>query len=101
MRKLRFGVLGTAKIAREKVVPPMRQAARCEVVAIASREEATARQAAAALGIPTAYGSYEALLADPGGRGGLQSRCPTTSTCPGRCARPRPASTCCARSRSG
>ncbi len=65
MRKLRFGVLGTAKIAREKVVPPMRQAERCEVVAIASRDEATARQAADALGIPTAYGSYEALLADP------------------------------------
>jgi predicted dehydrogenase len=65
MRKLRFGVLGTAKIAREKVVPPMRQAERCEVVAIASREEATARRAVAALGIPTAYGSYEALLADP------------------------------------
>src|SRR4051794_41860178 len=65
MRKLRFGVLGAAKIAREKVVPPMRRAERCEVVAIASRDEATARQAAAALDIPTAYGSYEALLADP------------------------------------
>ena len=36
-----------------------------EVTAIASRDLAKARQAAAALGIPKAYGSYEALLDDP------------------------------------
>jgi len=36
-----------------------------EVVALASRDEAKARQAASALGIGKAYGSYEALLADP------------------------------------
>src|ERR1035438_2454691 len=35
------------------------------VVAVASRNLATAQQAAATLGIPTAYGSYEELLADP------------------------------------
>lgn len=65
MRKLRFGVLGTAKIAREKVIPPMQRAARCEVVAIASRDFATAERTAAGLGIARAHGSYEALLADP------------------------------------
>ena len=35
------------------------------VDAIASRDLAKSREAAAALGIPTAYGSYEELLADP------------------------------------
>lgn len=64
MRKLRFGVLGTAKIAREKVVPPMQRAERCEVVAIASRDPATAAAVAEKLGIGRAHGSYEAMLAD-------------------------------------
>jgi len=36
-----------------------------EVVAIASRDEARARAAADALGLSTAHGSYEALIADP------------------------------------
>jgi predicted dehydrogenase len=65
MRKVRFGVLGVAKIATEKVIPGMQRGERCEVVAIASRDEAKAARAAAALGLPKAYGSYEALLADP------------------------------------
>ena len=43
----------------------MRKSAWCEVRAIASRSSGAARDAAAALGIPVAYGSYEALLADP------------------------------------
>jgi hypothetical protein len=43
----------------------MQQGENTTVVAIASRDLAKARQAAAALGIPTAYGSYEELLADP------------------------------------
>lgn len=62
---LRFGVLGVAKIAVQKVIPAMQAATRCEVVAIASRDASKARDAAARLGIPRAYGSYEALLADP------------------------------------
>ncbi len=66
MRKLRFGVLGTAKIAREKVIPPLQRSERCEVVAIASRDGARARSVADGLGIARAHGSYEALLADPG-----------------------------------
>ena len=47
MRKLRFGVLGAAKIAREKVIPPLMRAERCEVVALASRDAARAREVAA------------------------------------------------------
>jgi predicted dehydrogenase len=65
MRKLRIGVLSTAKIAREKVIPPMQRAARCEVVAIASRDLALAREVAGRLGIAKAYGAYQDLLADP------------------------------------
>ena len=63
--KIRWGVLGVADIAVKKVIPAMRQGQFCEIAAIASRDEARARVAAGALGIPTAYGSYEALLADP------------------------------------
>jgi predicted dehydrogenase len=63
--KVRWGVLSTATIATEKVIPGMRRAERAELVAIASRTETSARRAADALGIPIAHGSYEALLADP------------------------------------
>ena len=62
---VRWGVLSTARIGVDKVIPATRKAARCEVVAIASRELARAQAAASALGIERAYGSYEALLADP------------------------------------
>ena len=65
MTDLRWGILSTADIARTKVIPGFRRAARCEVVAIASREGGRAQAVAAELGIPTAHDSYEALLADP------------------------------------
>jgi predicted dehydrogenase len=64
-RRVRWGVLGAARIATTKVVPAMQRGAWTTVDAIASRDLGRAEQAAAALGIPTAYGSYEALLADP------------------------------------
>jgi len=63
--KIRWGVLGVAKIATEKVIPAMQRGQWSEVTAIASRDLAKARGAAAKLGIPKAYGSYEELLADP------------------------------------
>ncbi len=62
---LRWGILSTADIALRKVIPGVRTAARCEIVAIASRDGVLARSAAERLGIPTAHASYEALLADP------------------------------------
>jgi predicted dehydrogenase len=62
--KLRWGVLSTAAIGVKKVIPAMQRGQYTSVVAIASRDLAKARQAAAALDIPTAYGSYEELLAD-------------------------------------
>jgi predicted dehydrogenase len=65
MRKIRWGVLGVAKIAVEKVIPAMKKSGLIDVVAIGSRSLDKARAAANALGIPRAHGSYEALLADP------------------------------------
>jgi len=62
---LRWGVLSTAKIGIGKVIPATAAAARCEVVAIASRDLGRAQAAASQLGIARAYGSYEDLLADP------------------------------------
>ncbi len=64
MEKVRWGVLSTAKIGLEKVLPAMLRCKSCTVTAIASRDAAKARAAAAKLGIPKAYGSYEELLAD-------------------------------------
>ena len=65
MRRLRWGVLSTAAIARTKVIPAIQAAEHCEVVAIASRDASLGSAVAEELAIPTSYGSYEALLADP------------------------------------
>ena len=65
MSKIRWGILSTAKIGTEKVIPAMQQGAHCAVTAIASRDAATAKQAAESLGIPKSYGTYDELLADP------------------------------------
>ena len=65
-KKVRWGVLGVAKIAVTKVIPGMQQGSLCEIAAIASRDLARASEAASSLGIAKAYGSYEDLLADPG-----------------------------------
>jgi predicted dehydrogenase len=63
--KVKWGVLGAASIAVTTVIPAMRDAEWCEVIAIASRDKKKAEEAARTLGIPKAYGSYEELLADP------------------------------------
>jgi predicted dehydrogenase len=65
MRKVRWGVLGVAKIATAKVIPAMQRGEVSEVVGIASRDRARSEAAARALGIPKAYGSYAEMLADP------------------------------------
>ncbi len=64
MRKVRWGVMSTAKIGREKVIPAMQRGDYCDVRAIASRDSDRAREVANRLGIQRAFGSYEALLAD-------------------------------------
>jgi predicted dehydrogenase len=65
LRKVKWGVLGAAKIAVEKVIPAMQRGAASEIAGIASREIGKAKAAADKLRIPRAYGSYEDLLADP------------------------------------
>ena len=65
MKKVRWGVLGVAKIATVKVIPAMQRGELCEMVGIASRDRAKAEKAARDLGMPKAYGSYEETLADP------------------------------------
>jgi predicted dehydrogenase len=64
-QKVRWGVLGVARIATTKVIPAMQRGRRSTVTAIASRDAGKAGDAATALGIARAYGSYDALLADP------------------------------------
>ena len=64
-KKVSWGVLGVAKIGVEKVIPAMQRGIHSSVDAIASRDDARAKDAAAVLRIAKSYGSYEALLADP------------------------------------
>jgi len=65
MKKVSWGILSTAKIGREKVIPAMQAAQYCDIQAIASRSLDRAQACARSMGIPRAYGSYEELLADP------------------------------------
>lgn len=65
MQKLRWGVLSTAKIGREKVIPALQSSAHNQVVAICSRTLESAQTVADQLHITKAYGHYHELLADP------------------------------------
>src|SRR5436190_19867728 len=61
----RYGVLGVSHFAVKTTIPAIQAGDGTTVVAIASRDGRKAADAAAALGIPRSYGSYEELLADP------------------------------------
>lgn len=63
-RKLRWGVMGAARINR-RLVPGLNSASNAELVGIASRDQAKAEAAAQQFGASRTYGSYEALLDDP------------------------------------
>jgi len=65
MKKVVWGVLSTAKIGWEKVIPAMQKGDCCDIRAIASRSLEKGRAMADKLGIERAYGSYEELIADP------------------------------------
>ena len=65
MQPVKWGIIGVAKIGMEKVIPAMQESDGIAIVAIASRDAARAEAARRELGIARAYGSYEALLADP------------------------------------
>lgn len=63
--QIRWGILSTARIGIEKVIPGIQRSRLGIAAAIASRDLARAKDTATELGIPKAYGSYEELLADP------------------------------------
>ena len=65
MNPVRWGILSTAKIAREKIIPALREGSNHQIVAIASRTAESAHAAAETFGIPVAHGSYQALIEDP------------------------------------
>ena len=65
MPRVRWGILSTSGVARDKVLPALRGCQRVELAAIASRDLARARTVAAEFGIARAHGSYDELLADP------------------------------------
>src|SRR5690606_16833598 len=62
MKKVRWGILGTAKIAREWLIPAMHLAENAEVVAVASRSLESAERYARDNNIPKAFGSYAELI---------------------------------------
>lgn len=64
INKVKWGIMGTAAIAMEAVIPAMKNSKHCIVHAIASRNLDSARKAAQQADIPQAYGSYEELLKD-------------------------------------
>jgi predicted dehydrogenase len=63
--KLRWGILSTAAIAQEQLIPAMQAAENAVPYAIASRTAEKAAQVAKEFGIEKSYGSYDELLADP------------------------------------
>jgi predicted dehydrogenase len=65
MRKINWGVLGTAGIARGQTIPGMVLAENCNLYAIAGRSMAKAEDYRREFGFEVAYDSYEALLSDP------------------------------------
>jgi predicted dehydrogenase len=64
-KKVKWGVLSTARIGVNKVIPGMQLGQWSEIVAIASRDGKKAESVARKLRIPKAYWSYDDLLADP------------------------------------
>jgi len=64
-KKVRWGVLVWARIARENVIPAIRRAANSEFHALASREPAKLSEARDKFNVPVTHDRYEDLLADP------------------------------------
>ena len=63
-QSLNWGLISTARINRA-VINPLRESARNELVAVASRSKEKAQDYASEWDIPQAYGSYQAMLDDP------------------------------------
>ncbi len=63
-KQLTWGILSTARITR-RLIPPLAEAKRSTLKAVAGRNSDSARKFAEKWRIPRAYTGYEALLADP------------------------------------
>lgn len=64
MKKIKWGVIGTAKIAEVCTIPGMKQAENCEMYAVAGRSIEKAEAFKEKYGFEVAYGSYDELLQD-------------------------------------
>ena len=64
MEKVKWGVLGTANIAKGCTIPGMQQVDNCELYAIAGRDINKALKFKDDFGFQKAYGSYEELIED-------------------------------------
>ena len=62
MHKLKWAIISTANIGRVAVIPAIQRSHNGQLLAVASRDEQKASDFASQLGIPRAYGSYQALL---------------------------------------
>src|SRR5882724_4468504 len=60
-----WGVLGASHFALMAAIPAMQRAPLVDLRALASRSLDKAKQAAASVNVPRAYGSYEELVSDP------------------------------------
>lgn len=65
MKNVRWGILGTAGIARSQTIPAMQQAENCDLCAIAGRDPEKARSFQEEFGFEKVYTDYDVLLADP------------------------------------
>jgi len=63
--KLRWGILGCARISRRGLIPGVQGSKTGALAALASRDLDRARAWAEEFAIPKAYGSYEEILTDP------------------------------------
>lgn len=62
--KVKWGILSTAKIGREKVIPAMQKSLFCNIIAIASENKDRLMEEAERLDIPKVYHTYLDLLND-------------------------------------
>jgi predicted dehydrogenase len=63
--RLRWGILGCARITRRGLAPGIAASASGRLVALASRDRTRAESWAREFGVPKAYGAYEDVLTDP------------------------------------
>jgi xylose dehydrogenase (NAD/NADP) len=62
---LRWGILGCARITRRGLIPGIAESSGSKLVALASRDLATAKAWAEEFGVDRAYGAYEDVISDP------------------------------------